>query len=290
MNSNSYLNQLLEEQLLTEDELKELTNHRDEVEKCLRDDFGEEPIIKYAGSRVKGTMIKESYDLDIVCYFPSDFEDTIKEIYESIKEKLAEKYAIEAKTSAIRIGKKSNGKNLDYHIDVVPGKFQDDSDDVFLYVSSTEGERIQTNINKHFGYITNSGCQEIIKLVKLWKVRNGLQIRTFVLEMAVVEALNGFKNKSDLEAAFKKVLEFLRDEIETIQLVDPANTNNIVSNQLTSVDKSIISSTAQAAFNIIGESIPIDETELKEIFKNFNNRSTPIISVKQEDVPRPWSQ
>ena len=49
------------------EELKTLQERRAEVEKVLRDHFEDcSPTIRYGGSKAKGTMIKEAYDLDII--------------------------------------------------------------------------------------------------------------------------------------------------------------------------------------------------------------------------------
>jgi hypothetical protein len=45
-------------------------------------------------------------DLDIVCYFPNDDTSagaTLKEIFDSVHQKLGEEYYVEPKTSAVRL-------------------------------------------------------------------------------------------------------------------------------------------------------------------------------------------
>jgi len=75
MTENEYLKALLDSQTLKDDsdELKRLRERRDEVETLLRDKLGKaKPTIRYAGSYAKGTMIRDSYDLDLTCYIPRD--------------------------------------------------------------------------------------------------------------------------------------------------------------------------------------------------------------------------
>ena len=70
MTDQEYLNAVLEDQSLADDseELEELREHRDAVEALLREAYGScSPTIKYGGSKAKGTLIRESYDLDLVC-------------------------------------------------------------------------------------------------------------------------------------------------------------------------------------------------------------------------------
>ena len=140
MTSNQYLEEVLLEQTLSPGgpELKALQQHRKDVEKLLRDKFGNSPTIREGGSKAKGTMIKESYDLDLTCYFPRDDNtagETLKEIYENVEKALAAKYSVVRKGCALRL--KDPEGDTDFHIDVVPGRFVDGDDgDVFLYPSS----------------------------------------------------------------------------------------------------------------------------------------------------------
>jgi hypothetical protein len=221
----------------------------------LRVEFGTSPVIKYAGSREKGTMISDRYDLDIVCYFPSTDTRSLKEIRDDVAKHLAKRYLTRPKASAERIlDLKGKSAPVDFHIDVVPGRFIENSKDVFLHVAYGDRERMQTNLKMHIDYIVNSGCVPIIRLAKLWAFRNNLTIKTFVLELFVVETLSGSCNKGNLEEGFREVIESFKDDFTTTQLIDPANTNNIVSQATEESDKTTIEQMAVATFNKIGRS------------------------------------
>jgi hypothetical protein len=228
MTANEYLEDLLSDQTLAEDseELKALREHRGEVEALLRDHFdGCSPTIRYGGSKAKGTMIRESYDLDIICYFPhDDAGETLEDIYNNVRKALKKDYLVEAKTSALRL-KHADRECLgvDFHIDVVPGRFTDDSKtDAFLYQDSAEKKRLKTNIDVHIEHVRDSGVTDAIKLVKLWKIRNGLILKHFVLELAVIKLLSGGKSKA-LSAQIEHVLTEFRDNIDGLVVEDPAN-------------------------------------------------------------------
>ena len=79
MTPEKYLQGLLSEHDLSSAQEKALQAHKAEVTAFLREEFGDAPTIKYAGSREKGTMIAEKYDLDIVCYFPSSDTRSLKD-------------------------------------------------------------------------------------------------------------------------------------------------------------------------------------------------------------------
>lgn len=225
MTATEYLNALLASQKLDEDsqEVKDLRTRREEIEAALRKEFGTSPTIRYAGSYTKGTLVKEAYDLDIVCYFPrddTDAGDTLQQIYDKVRKTLEKAYSIEAKPSALRV--KSQQK-VDFHVDVVPGRFIDEkSDDVFLYRASGEKHRLKTNIEKHVAHVKDSDVTEAIRIMKLWKVRNGVTtLKTFVLELLVIEVLKG--SKAALSEQVVTLLTRLRDEPEKIKIEDPAN-------------------------------------------------------------------
>ena len=101
MTADEYLSEVLASQALGDDseELKALQTHRSDVEKLIRDNFKNTALtIRYAGSKAKGTMNKESYDLDIVSYVASGDNtagETLENIYENHKKALGKKYIVE---------------------------------------------------------------------------------------------------------------------------------------------------------------------------------------------------
>ena len=56
------------------------------------------------------------------------------------------------------------------------------------------------------------------------KARNGLSVRTFILELLVIDILVTAKKKS-LSEQLMIVWEKFRDNIDSLSVVDPANTN-----------------------------------------------------------------
>jgi len=229
MTDNEYLKKILEAQTLDSDgkEMKELRSRRDEAEKLLRKKFGSGPSIRYGGSKAKGTMVKEAYDLDVICYFDNDDDsagDTLQEIYDSVAEVFEDDYLIERKPSAIRLkSKNSNNWAEDYHTDIVPGRFvDDDRDDVFLYRSSGEKGRQKTNLDVHISHVKTSGVRDAIRLEKLWRKRNNLSIRHFVLELLVIDLLKD-KKKLSLTDQLIHFWTEVRDNIEDMTVEDPAN-------------------------------------------------------------------
>jgi hypothetical protein len=269
-----FLQKILLLQDLTPEQERTLQSHKTEVTNFLRSEFGNDPVIKYAGSHEKGTMIRDNYDLDIVCYFPDTDNRSLKEIREDVSNHLKSKYLIEEKASAERISDlRGVSSPSGYHIDVVPGRFIEGTDDVFLHIAHVDKERIQTNLKTHINHIANSGCVPIIRLIKIWANRNRLNIKTFILELFVVEVLSGSYSKNNLQESFLKVMEAMKDRFGSVQLIDPANTNNIVSQTINSADKIMVNSAGEKAFNLLSKSEKISDWE--NIFGETQISSSP---------------
>jgi hypothetical protein len=232
MTPNEYLEEILKSQDLADDgkEMRELRKHRQVVEALLCSKYGNAPHVRYGGSKAKRTMIRESYDLDLHCYFEHDDTvagETLRDIYENVGTVLGSKYLVERKRSALRLtSMELSRRGVDLHIDVVPGRFIDGNDgDVFLYQNGAEKERLQTNLDVHIAHIRDSGVTEAIRLLKLWKVRNGLLLaKTFVLELLAANLLKGHE-ANGLSRQLEVVLTTFCNEVDNLSVEDPANPN-----------------------------------------------------------------
>lgn len=230
MTHDEYLAAILKEQTFTSDEqeLKDLRKRRSDVEKLLRDKFSGTVIsIRWGGAMAKGTMIRQSYDGDMTCYFNHGDDTagkTLGEIYDEVAKILSDDYIVDRKTSALRIyGKATYGRGSDFHIDVVPGRFtDDDKSDVYIHQNAGTKERLKTNLQTHIDHIKDSGVVEAIRLMKLWNVRNGIGAKTFILELLVIKLLKGKKGKS-LSEQLQHVWTEFRDHKDRLAVEDPSN-------------------------------------------------------------------
>jgi hypothetical protein len=262
MDTNEYLKKILEGQELAEDspELKELREHRDDVEKLLTSAFpGTTPTIRYGGSKAKGTLVRESYDLDIACYFPHDDTSagkTLKDIYGNVRAALEKSYLVQPRTSALRLkSKEANDLGRDFHIDVVPGRFVDDSEtDCFLHQEGSSKGWLKTNLDVHIEHTRNSGVVPAIRLFKLWRVRRALTVRQFVFELLIIKVLKE-KKANSLSYQLETIWKFLKDTAEPITVEDPANpTGNDLSTLLESGTWAELQQAATATLELIANS------------------------------------
>ena len=230
MSRNDDLHQLLNNQRIAQDsdEMKELRGHREDIEAMIREAFaGADITIRYGGSKAKGTMILESYDLDIVVYAhhsEDSLGETLGEIYDNIADVLSTSYHIEKKNSALRLSVKENQTEVnDIHIDVVPGRFVDDAlGDAYLHQNEPGKARLKTNLETHIDHIKNSGVTDGLKLLKLMRVRHDVPVKQFALDLLGVNLLSG-KDKLSLDDQLTHALETIRDSETPIAIQDPAN-------------------------------------------------------------------
>lgn len=252
MNENEYLQSIVAAHELDENSSEAIAvlAVKNDVEKLIRGKLTSAvPVIEIAGSYAKGTMIRDHYDLDVVCYFQNsetEAGDTLEEIYNAIKDFLSEEYTVTPKNAALFLSTK-DGNGLPLHVDVVPGRFVDDSQtDCFLYQNDGDKNRLQTNLRTHINHVKESGLTDAIKLAKYWRHRRGFDeiIRSFILELIVIEVLKDKKSAS-LDQQMMSFLTVLRDDIDNVKIVDPANeTGNDLS---TAFNESIRSSLQKAA-------------------------------------------
>ena len=225
--SNEYLTQLLREQSLdsSSTEVIEMEKQRSEIEDHLHAEFASSTItLVPAGSWAKDTMVRPRYDIDLICYFDADDTsagNSIEEIYDKVGEKIKGSYRIKRCTSVIRI---LTPKDDWTHIDVVPGRYVDESrSDAWICLSDDkEKDRRRTNLATHVSTVRDSGYTGIIKLAKLWRETYGFKVRTFVLELLVLEVMKNVSG-TDTDGQFAGFLKEIFENIGNYTIEDPAN-------------------------------------------------------------------
>lgn len=225
MTPHNYLLSVLKRQYLDDEDDAVITMRklRQQIEQDLRAVYGSYPRFYYAGSYGKRTMIRASFDLDIVIYFPSTERSSLRDIYNSVHITLLKAgYRVNPKTVSLQLPYEGG-----FHIDVVPGRAQNNNYRYATLYKNGEDSTMQTSLKVHIETIRDSGTRPIIKLLKLWKICHSLDWKTFALEQTVIQALKG-QHKSDYAVCLTKVFEFIRDNILNIRIVDPANSNNII--------------------------------------------------------------
>lgn len=243
MTAQQYLEQILAKYNLKDEDVEPLKKKRAVIEDYVRKKYGSKvATFYYSGSYAKGTAINLKYDLDLCIYFWNSAFPSLSEMYNDVYKILSEKYPVNKQK--VSIGLTYDGDN----IDIVPArKIDDKTDDANLYIS-TNGSQIKTNIPKHKDYISQAKCRPTIKLMKIWKFRHSLHFKSFALELLTIKALESCKGEG-LDDQVLHVLRFIRDNVENVKLVDPANSNNIVSDLVDQSDKVSMKNNANASLS-----------------------------------------
>jgi hypothetical protein len=194
-----------------------------------------------SGSFAKGTANSSGTDLDLFISLDPSVPETLQAIYQSLFTEL-EQRGLQPRRQNVSIGLRLRGVD----VDLIPGKRQNwTSTDHSLYRRKA-ATWTKTNVQTHVAHVLNHGCQLETRLVKLWRRQQGLEFPSFYLELVVIEAL---VRSSAVYLADRvwAVLRYLAGDFAGARFVDPANTNNIISDDLTRAEKDAIRAAATRA-------------------------------------------
>lgn len=197
--------------------------------------------VEPSGSFAKGTANRSGTDIDLFVSLHDTTTTSLSDIYSSLFKALGQ-----AGYNPTRQNVSINIRVGSYDVDVVPAKRQDaTSEDHSLY-RSRAGTWTKTNVQKHIAHVRQHGRLSESRILKLWRRQKGLDFPSFYVELAVIQALAGL-SPSSLDGRVMKSLEYLRDSFVGARFVDPANTNNVISDDLTAAEKLAIKNAAAAA-------------------------------------------
>jgi hypothetical protein len=198
--------------------------------------------IRASGSFAKGTANHSGTDIDLFVSLKSDTQQTLKEIYTMLFNRVKEK-GYQPKQQNVSINIRVGG----YDVDLVPAKHQGgNSEDHSLYRRRAD-TWTKTNVANHISTVQKAGRTSESRVIKLWRNQKGLDFPSFYLELTVIAALSG--TRSGLSDNVLKVFTYLRDSFPGARVVDPANTNNIISEDLSAADKTKVANMAASALN-----------------------------------------
>lgn len=193
----------------------------------------------YSGSYAKGTAIRGRTDVDIFISLRSNTPNTLKEIFDGLHSWISQNGYPYARKQNVSVHVVHNG----IEVDLVPAvHLGGNTEDHWLYVNKSNRERTKTNVDTHISTVRSSGRINEIILTKIWRKNHNLDFPSFYLELAVIEALK--YKRSGLSDHFLSVLDYLSNEFLSARFVDPANTANIISDDLTDAEKKAIASQA----------------------------------------------
>lgn len=278
-NSDEYLKNVLFESHLNKNPglLESVQLFRGKVKQWLSEQFGDSLVCfpEDTGSFIKRTAIHSKYDLDIVLPFKYDSYGTLEEMYNHTHDVIYKKFGdaamVSKQTRAIGLTFEKDEQII--HFDIVPGREINDYNrdkDLNLYVRPDwawqRGSSFKTNIHTQRQMTTNKPEERrAIKLLKLYRQRNGLSLPKIIIEQGVVEALsnnNYGSYSSDTENLLNSMC-FIAKKLGQKTFFDHANTNNNLNDKMSDSDRSYFSN---QLLNDV-EKIEKNTRYIKEIFE-----------------------
>jgi hypothetical protein len=196
-----------------------------------------------SGSFAKGTANRSGTDIDLFLSVREDTPNTLSEIFNSLDNRL-KAIGYLTRRQNVSIGITVNGQK----VDLVPAKRQNALTTDHSLFRSKAATWTKTNVDTHIALVRNCYRLEEIRIIKLWRDQKGLTFPSFYLELAVIEALGttllGSEPYGDLANNVWKVFQYLRDRFVNSRILDPANSNNIISDDLTAGEKAAIRAAA----------------------------------------------
>jgi hypothetical protein len=194
-----------------------------------------------SGSFMKGTANKSGTDIDLFISLSEETTETLKEIYNLLFDKMkANGYPPTRQNVSINV--RVNG----YSVDLVPGKRQSSYGNDHSLFRRKADTWTKTNVVTHINHVILNGRLAESRIIKLWRSQKKLDFPSFYLELAVINALPPLYSET-LSGNMVRIFEYLRDRFPIARVVDPANTNNIISDDLSLADKMKIAQAARWA-------------------------------------------
>lgn len=262
-----------------------------------------------SGSYAKHDAINTKFDLDICQPFKRNAFDTLVEMADAVFDYFNEEFEDDDLVAyATRKQRVSTGIMFvidgdEIQMDIVPGRelSADDYVDTHrlnLYVRPKlleSASTTQTNIQKHIDLVKGKTAEkEIIRLLKIWKTnKNKKRVKSFFVELITIKA---FEKCSDVPTGIweklEMVLEYIRDNVQTIRLEDPANSNNVVSDTMTDSEKENLHRDIKQMLELIESSddnlksyFPIND----QFFEEEEDKTDAALDIARSGVvQKPW--
>jgi hypothetical protein len=197
--------------------------------------------ITLSGAYAKNTAITLSSHVDILILLNPIPGMEVKKIFWSLFEFMTDR-DVRAHTRDVSVRVARQG----LEVDVIPACRDHEGSTLSLFNKRT-GATVHTDVGQHIHLIANSGRQQEICALKIWRERNSLDFPSMYLELTVLHALETERFGQLAENVFT-VLRHLSSRFEQAVVRDPANADNILSNDLTAGDKKAIAKVARKAF------------------------------------------
>ena len=194
--------------------------------------------LEYSGSYAKETGVRGISDVDVFISLKSDTTGTLNEIYNKLHN-LSQQQGWSPRAQNVSVGVTVNGTRGD----LVPGKIQAGYQNYHSLYLRKQDSWTQTNVSLHVQTVRDSGRVKEIRAVKIWRLLQGLDLQSLYLELFTIQALAG-RSRAGLGDNVLHALRTIGTSLTSTRIEDPANTNNVLSDDLARPEKDRIAGLA----------------------------------------------
>jgi hypothetical protein len=194
--------------------------------------------LRYSGSYAKETGVRGVSDVDVFISLKSETPGTLKELYEQLF-RFAQKQGWSPRRQNVSVGVTIDGTRGD----LVPGKVQEGYQNYHSLYLRKRDSWTQTNVALHVDTVQRSGRLREIRAVKIWRMLHNLDFPSLYLELFTIQSLSR-RTQANLAENVLHALRMIGNSLASTRIVDPANTNNVLSDELTKQEKAQIASLA----------------------------------------------
>lgn len=240
--ASSYLRNILDRERVSGADILAQRRLLPRVERMALDWAGRHLIgIELSGASARGmTNAAGGTQLDLLLSIDAAADFTPREIYEALYFSL-QRQGLRPRTRQVSIAIRLEG----IAIDLIPARRDNRHTEEYWLYSHLQSRAVLTDPARHVLDGLKSGQHEEVRVLKLWRDRNGLVLPGFYLELAVQAALRD--RRRDLAENVWTVLGYLETHFVARSLLDPANAHNVVSEELDFREKARIRTAAKLA-------------------------------------------
>jgi hypothetical protein len=184
------------------------------------------------------TGVRGISDVDVFISLKSDTTNTLREIYNRLCE-LAQRQGWSPREQNVCVGVTVIGTRGD----LIPGKVQAGYQNYHSIYLRKRDSWTQTNVTLHIDTVRNSGRLREIRAIKIWRFLRNLDWPSLYLELFTIQALSSC-SRTALANNVLCVLRTIGTSLTSTRIEDPANTNNVLSDDLTAQEKQRIADLA----------------------------------------------
>lgn len=240
--ASSYLRNILDRERAPGPEAPALRRLLPRVEAIAADWAGRHllDIASSGGSARGATNATGAAQLDLLLSVDPTADFTPREIYESLYFCL-QRLGLRPRTRQVSISVMLEG----VAVDLIPARRDNRHTEEHWLYSHLQGRPVLTDPARHVLDGLKAGQHEEVRVLKLWRDRNGLVLPGFYLELVAQAALRD--RHRDLADNVWTVLGYLETHFVARSVLDPANAHNVVSEELDFREKARIRTAAKLA-------------------------------------------